>query len=96
MRVQVVIARQAATVEVSRKTGNKYAQQAVGVLFPGDDFPIADRMLVNVKPDGSADAYPTGTYFADAQVTRGQNDFLVRVDYRTIKPAAASAAPKAV
>ncbi len=87
MQVQIVVSQNSKpVVNISTKTGKQYANQTVGVILPGEEYPISDRALVDMR-DGNAVAIQPGRYTAEAQVeNKGIDGFMFKVNYRTLTP----------
>jgi len=87
MKVRVLISKLDCEVKLSTRTMKKYAQQGVGVLFPDEEYPIADKALVELNGD-MPKPFPVGEYTADASISKSPIGFELSVNYRTLVPVA--------
>lgn len=96
MKVEIIVTRTECQVRLSNKTGNKFAQQPCGVLFPGEDYPMADQMLVEMsKQTGEPVPVAPGRYTADATISKVGYEYQLSVNFRNLQPVQAKA-PAAV
>lgn len=89
MKVQVEIKSTNCNVQTA-KSGKPYAKQSVGVYLPGEDFPSADEMLVNII-NGQPQPHPAGMYETNATLQREGINLILRIDYRALKSLATPA-----